>query len=165
MYRQCKANRRAWQAASIARSNQVPTSRSLATRRSQSAGMVCNSTLSGWYAHARISVGVGSTGLAKPRNAACCKLTAYSRVSGRLALLVVHADALALFQRDVGSSGMWVPAGCGDTVACHLYSAEVLTRVRSRASARWFGLIKELPDMRNRWDPMAAPTADDVLAG
>ena len=52
---------------SSASSNSVPTSRSPATSRSQSGGIDCSFTESGWYAQARNSAAVGSTGLAKPR--------------------------------------------------------------------------------------------------
>ena len=40
-----------------------------------SGGMFCSVTISGWYAHARNSAGVGSTGFAKPRKDICCRLT------------------------------------------------------------------------------------------
>src|SRR5215470_15197602 len=75
MYRQCSANRRAGQLVSSARSSSVLTTRSLATRRSQSCGICCRVIMSGLYAHARNSAGVGSTGFAKPRKDICCRLT------------------------------------------------------------------------------------------
>ena len=60
---------------SIASSKSVSTSRSPETSRSQSGGIEANGTESGWYAQARNSAGVGSTGLAKPWNVDSCTLT------------------------------------------------------------------------------------------
>src|SRR2546423_7838572 len=136
MYRQCRANRRAGQLGSMAISKSVPASRSPATNKSQSWGIVRSSTVSGWYAQARSSAGVGSTGFAKPRNAACCTLT-ITPVPGDASIHVGIGDTVTggrlpgegLFRRNFGGRCQSGPLDRSDEGSCPVNPARYARRV------------------------------------